>query len=80
MTDIETDCQNYTVCASMNCFSLRTNNMKVILFQEAVTFSKKFAQFSSSSINPYFIIDVFNTYKKQKDVTNPYLEIDRRKR
>ena len=54
--------------------------MKVILFQEAVTFSKKFAQFSSSSINPYFIIDVFNTYKKQKDVTNPYLEIDRRKR
>lgn len=67
------------VLTSVNCLSLRTDKIKVTLFKEAVNFAQKLAQVSSLSVDPYFIIDVFNTYKKNKDFTNPCLEFDRRK-
>ena len=50
------------------------------MFKDAVIFAQKLPKCSSLSVNPYFIIDVFNTYKKYKDFTNPYLETDRIKK
>ena len=79
LSDTETDCRKYTVCTPINCLSLRTDKIKVILFKETVIFAKKLVEFYLLSVNPYFIIDVFNTYERHKDSTNPYLETDRKK-
>ena len=80
LSDIKTDCRKHAVCTPVNCLSLRTDKIKVALFKEAVNFAQKLAQFSSLPVNPYYIIDVLNIYKKNKDFTNPYLKFDRRKR
>ena len=60
----------------MNCFNLKTNKIKTVLSREAVSFLKKLSQFSLLSVNPYFIIDVFSTYRRGEDFTNQYLEMN----
>ena len=55
------------------------SKVKVILFRETVTYCKKLAQFSLLSVNPYFLIDVFNKYKTVEDFIHQYLEIERGK-
>ena len=45
------------------------------MFETALTFSKKLAEYSCRSVDPYFISDVFNTYKQGVDFRNQYLTI-----
>ena len=71
------NCRNHTVCTSSNCFSLTENKVRGILFRESVKLCKRLAEFSSLSVNPYFIIDVSHTYKRDEDFNNLYLEIER---
>lgn len=78
MHDINSNCRDYTVCTSANCSGLKKNKVRSILFQETVSFYK-LTEFSSLSVNPYYIIDVFNTYQRGLDFDNQYLEIERDK-
>ena len=71
------NCRKYTLCNSANCFSLKTDKIKTIFFREFVNVCKKLVEFSSMSVNPYFIIDVFNIYKRGENFFNQYLEIER---
>ena len=43
------------------------------------TFCKQLTEFSSLSVNPYYIIDVFKTYQRSVDFDNDYLEIEKGK-
>lgn len=56
LSDIETDCQKYTVCTPMNCTPLRTDQIKFILFKEVVNLTQRLAQISSIFVNPYYIM------------------------
>lgn len=56
LSDIETDCQKYTVCTPTNCTPLRTDQIKFILFKEAVNLTQRLAQISSIFVNPYYIM------------------------
>lgn len=56
LSDIETDCQKYTVCTPMNCTPFRTDQIKFILFKEAVNLTQRLAQISSIFVNPYYIM------------------------
>ena len=49
------------------------------MFDTAVKLSKKLAQQSCMNVDSYFIIDVFNTYKKGVDFRNQYLQKGRGK-
>lgn len=75
--DTRANCRNYNVCTSSNCFSLTENKVRGILCRQSVKLCKRLAEFSSLSVNPYFIIDVFHTYKRDEDFNNLYLEIER---
>lgn len=76
--DINSNCRDYTVCTSANCSGLNENKVRSILFEETVCIYK-LTEFSSLSVNPYYIIDVFNSYQGGLDFDNQYLEIERGK-
>ena len=63
MHDTNSSCRNYTACTQENCFNLKQNKVRNIVFREAVSFCKQLVEFSSLSVDSYFIIAVFNKYK-----------------
>ena len=58
-------------------FQYEKNRVKTIVFETALTFSKKLAEYSCRSVDPYFISDVYSTYKWGVDFSNRYLAIER---
>ena len=56
---------------------MKINKIKAIFFREIVCFCKRLAEFSSLSVNPQFINDVFITYKRGEDFFTKYLEIEK---
>lgn len=56
---------------------MKISNIKTILFKQAIKLSKQLAEFSCMSVDSYFILDVFNTYKRGEDFRNQFLSIER---
>ena len=56
---------------------MKISNIKTILFKQAIKLSKQLAEFSCMSVDSYFILDVFNTYKRGEDLRNQFLSIER---
>ena len=56
---------------------MKRNVIKNVVFETSLTFSKKLAEYSSRNVDPYFISDVFNTYKPGVDFRNQSLTIER---
>ena len=77
--DPNSNCRDYTVFTSGNSSGLKENRVRSILFWETVTFCKQLTEFSSLSVNPYYIIDVFKIYQRSVDFDNDYLEIEKGK-
>ena len=77
LSDLEDNCRKFTVCSSRTCVNVKRNRVKNIVFEAAVTFCKKLGKHSCRSVDPYFISDVFNTYKQGVDFRNQYLTIER---
>ena len=69
-SDLENNCRRFTVCNSRTCFNMKRNLIKNVVFETALTFSKKLAKYSCRSVDPYFISDVFNNYKRGVDFKN----------
>ena len=61
------------------CFGLKKNKIKEIVFEATLKSAKKLVKQSCVSVDSYFIIDVFNTYKQGVEFRNLYLIIERRK-
>ena len=61
------------------CFGLKKNKIKEIVFQATLKSVKKLVKQSCVSVDSYFIIDVFNTYKQGVEFRNQYLTIERGK-
>lgn len=76
---MDNNCRNHTVCTIFTCCALKKYKVKEIAFDTAVKLSKKLAQQSCMNVDSYFIIDVFNTYKKGVDFRNQYLQKGRGK-
>ena len=77
LSDLKDNCRKFTVCNSRTCVNMKRNRIKNIVFETALTFSKKLAEYSCRSVHPYFIFYVFNTYKQGVDFRNQYLTIER---
>ena len=71
------DCRRYTACTSKNCSNMKISKIEAVFFGEIVCFCKRLAKFSSLSVNPQFIIDVFITYKRGGDFFTKFLEIEK---
>ena len=56
---------------------MKISNIKTILFKQAIKLSKQLAEFSCMSVDSYFILDVFNTYKRGEDFRYQFLSIER---
>ena len=76
LSDLKDNCWDFTVCNSRTCFNIKKIRNKNILFELALTFSKKLAEYSCRSVDSYFIIDVFNNYEQGVDFRNQYLTIE----
>ena len=63
LSDLKDNCRKFTVCNSRTCVNMKRNRIKNTVFETALTFSKKLAEYSCRGVDPYFISDVFNTYK-----------------
>ena len=61
------------------CFGLKKNKIKEIVFQATLKSVKKLVKQSCVSVDFYFIIDVFSTYKQGVEFRNQYLTIERGK-
>ena len=77
LSDLEDNCRKFTVCNLRTCVNMKRNRIKNIVFETALTFSKKLAEYSCRGVDPYFIFDVFNTYKRDVDSRNQYLTTER---
>ena len=77
LSDLEDNCRKFTVCNSRTCVNMKRNRIKNNVFETALTFSKKLAKYSCRVVEPYFISDVFNTYKRGVDFRNQYLTIEK---
>ena len=77
MSGFKDDCRKHTVCTPSTCFGLKKIKVKEILFVNALKFSKELAEHSCMCVNSYYIIDVFNNYKRGVDLRNQYLTIER---
>ena len=75
LTSINAYYRKYTVCTSSNCLYLKINKVKVIFFRELVNLCRKLRGLSYLGVNPYFIIDAFETYERGEDFFSQYLEI-----
>lgn len=73
------NCRDHTVCMPFTCFGLKKNKIKEILFEATLKSAKKLVKQSCVSVDSYFIIDVFNTYKQGVEFRNQYLTIERGK-
>ena len=74
---IDLNCGEFTVCTSTNCSNLRKSNVKAIFFRELVLFCEKLSEFCCDYVDSYFIIDVFQRYKRGEDYFSAYLNIER---
>ena len=63
LSDLVDNCRKFTVYNTLICVNMKINRIKNIVFETALTFSKKLAEYSCRGADPYFISDVFNTYK-----------------
>ena len=77
LSDMEDNCTKFTVCNSRTCINMKRNVIKNVVFETTLTFSMKLAEYSCRNVDPYFISDVFNTYKPGVDFRKPYLTIQR---
>ena len=77
LSDFKDDCRKRTVCTPSTCFGLKKIKVKEIVFVNALKFSKELAEHSCMCVNSYYIIDVFNNYKRGVDLRNQYLTIER---
>ena len=75
LKSINADYRKNTVCTSSNCLYLKINKVKVIFFRELVNLCRKLRGLSYLGVNPYFIIDAFETYERGEDFFSQYLEI-----
>ena len=57
LSDLEDNCWKFTVCDSGTCINMKRNRIKNIVFQTALTFSKKLVEYSCRGVDPYFISD-----------------------
>ena len=57
--------------------NMKRSLIKNVVFETTLTFSKKLAEYSSKSVDSYFISDLFNTYERGVDFRNLYLSIER---
>ena len=55
LSDLEDNCRKFTVCNSRTCVNMNKNKIKNIVLETALTFSKKLAEYSCRSVDPYFI-------------------------
>ena len=56
---------------------MKKNTIKNVVFETTSTFSKKLAEYSCRSVDPYFTSGVFNTYKRGVDFRTKYLTAER---
>ena len=77
MSGIDLNCGEFTVYTSTNCSNLKKSNVKAIFFRELVLFCKKLSEFCCDYVDSYFIIDVFQRYKRGEDYFSAYLNIER---
>ena len=77
LSGFKDDCRKHTVCTPLTCFGLKKIKVKEIVFVNALKFSKELAEHSCMCVNSYYIIDVFNNYKRGVDLRNQYLTIER---
>lgn len=73
------ECRNSTAFSPVNCFSLRKDKIKQIIFLHAVKLSKRLAVQSCQVVNSAYVINVFNKYKFGVEFYSPYLSIERPK-
>ena len=76
-SDLENNCRKLTVCNSRTCFNKKRNLIKNVVFETTLIFSKKLAKYSCRSVDPCFISNVCNNYKRGVDFRNQHLEIER---
>lgn len=77
LTGISAEGRKHTVCTSSICFSQRKNKVKAVLLKELVDIWKNLTEFSCFNVNPDFIVEAFETYKRGLDYFSQYLEIER---
>ena len=70
-------CRNSITRTPVTYFNMKISKVKTILFKQAIKLSKQLAEFSCMSVDSYFILDVFNTYKRGEDFRNQCLSIER---
>ena len=55
LSALEDNCRKFGVCNSRTCVNMKRNRIKNIVFETALTFSKKLGGYSCRSVDPYFI-------------------------
>ena len=55
LSDLEDNCRKFAVCNTRTCVNMKRNRIKNIVFETALTFSKKVGGYSCRSVDPYFI-------------------------
>ena len=73
------ECRNSTAFSPKNCFSLRKDQIKQIIFLHAVKLSKRLAVQSCQVVNSAYVKNIFNKYKFGVDFYSPHLSIERPK-
>ena len=66
-----------TACTSENCQGLKSKAIKAAFYKMLVEFSLYLVRSSCKNVNPNFICDVYNSYKRSRDFFSCFLEFDR---
>ena len=77
LSGIMLDCRKFTVCSIENCANLKKEKVRVIFYREIAHFCKTLAEVSCQNVDPLFIIDAFNNYKRGIVLFSCYLEINK---
>ena len=77
LSSVRGSCRSFTACTSENCPSLKLKAIKAVFFKRLVEFSLYPVHSSCKNVNPSFICDMYNSYKRIRDFFSFFLEFDR---